>query len=147
MTYSSDPPPVVVDTSVAVALALHARPDVTAAWAGWIDTDRQLLGTAVSWAEIGNILLRKLHGDPAEAAGAVWSLERVGLETAEQGPAAVRYALDLAVRHRLSVQDATTLGLAIDTQGELATLNRDLARAAAGEGVMLALALPPAEVA
>ncbi len=40
-----------------------------------------------------------------------------------------------ADRHRLSVYDATYLWLAIDVDGELATFDRDLARAAAAEGV------------
>ena len=48
-------------------------------------------------------------------------------------------ALALAERHRLSVYDATYLWLAIDVDGELATFDRDLARAAAAEGVPLAL--------
>lgn len=45
----------------------------------------------------------------------------------------------LAERHRLSVDDASYLWLAIDVDGELATLDRDLARAAVAEGVALAL--------
>ena len=45
----------------------------------------------------------------------------------------------LAERHRLSVYDASYLWLAIDVDGELATHDRDLARAALAEGVALAL--------
>ena len=45
--------------------------------------------------------------------------------------------LELADRHRLSVYDAIYLDLALDVEAELATLDRDLARAAAAEGVPL----------
>jgi predicted nucleic acid-binding protein len=139
MTFAPDRPPVVVDASVAVALALHERQAVTAAWDGWIDEDRMLLATAVGWSEIGIALLHRLGGDPVEAALAVWSVQRAGLETADRGAAGVRFALGLAARHGLSVYDATYLWLAIDIDGELATLDQDLARAAEVEGVALAL--------
>ncbi len=139
MTVTHERPPVVVDASVAVALALRERQTVTAAWDQWIDEDRMLLATAVGWSEIGNALLHRLDGDPAEAALAVWSVQRAGLETADRGPAGVRFALDLAARHQLSVYDATYLWLAIDIEGELATLDVALARAAEAEGVALAL--------
>ena len=142
MTFTIDRPTVIVDASVAVALALHERPEVTARWDGWIDEDRTLLSTAIGWTEIGQALLRRLHGDPAEAALALWAVERAGLETADRGPAGVRFALDLAARHRLSVSDATYLWLALDIDAELATLDSDLAAAAEAEGVALAIPLP-----
>jgi hypothetical protein len=44
-------------------------------------------------------------------------------------------ALDLADRHRLTVYDALYLELAADVDAELATLDRDLTRAARAEGV------------
>jgi predicted nucleic acid-binding protein len=66
-------------------------------------------------------------------------LEPIGLETVDRSAPGVRMALALAERHRLSVYDATYLWLAIDVDGELATLDRALARAAVAEGVPLAL--------
>ena len=59
--------------------------------------------------------------------------------TARPARDTIRIALLLAERHHLSVYDATYLSLAIDVDGELATFDRDLARAARAEGVPLAL--------
>ena len=50
-------------------------------------------------------------------------------------------AVALAAQHGLSVYDATYLWLAMDVDGELATFDRDLARAATAEGVPLAIKL------
>jgi predicted nucleic acid-binding protein len=47
-------------------------------------------------------------------------------------------ALRLAEQHGLTVYDAAYLDLAIDVDAELATLDRDLARAAVAEGVAVA---------
>ncbi len=66
-------------------------------------------------------------------------LEGAGLEVADRGAAGIRMAMSLAARHRLSVYDATYLWLAIDTDGELATMDKALVRAAGAEGVPLAL--------
>jgi predicted nucleic acid-binding protein len=46
-------------------------------------------------------------------------------------------ALGLADRHRLTVHDSLYLQLAADVGGELATLDRDLVRAASAEGVLV----------
>jgi predicted nucleic acid-binding protein len=64
-------------------------------------------------------------------------LERIGIEPADRGAPGLHEAIILADRHRLSVNDAAYLWLAIDVDGELATLDRQLARAAAVEGVPL----------
>ncbi|MEO8468618.1 MAG: type II toxin-antitoxin system VapC family toxin [Chloroflexota bacterium] len=58
-----------------------------------------------------------------------------GVETTARGLAGLLGAIELAERHRLTVYDALYLDLALDVDGELATLDRDLARAAADEGV------------
>ena len=71
-------------------------------------------------------------------AGRIDLLAALGVETADRRPKGVVFALALAERHRLSVYDATYLCLAIDIDGELATLDRALARAAIAEGVPLA---------
>ena len=139
MTFSIAPAPVVIDASVAVDLALGDRPDLPAVLRRWITEDRMLLAPAVYWTEVGHALLRGSGRDSIGAARRLGSLESIGLQTADRGAPGVRMALSLAERHGLSVYDATYLWLAIDSDGELATFDRDLARAAAAEGVPLAL--------
>jgi predicted nucleic acid-binding protein len=59
------------------------------------------------------------------------------VEPADRGLPGLLGAVELADRHGLSVYDALYLDLALDIDGELATLDRDLAAAAAAEGVTL----------
>ena len=58
-----------------------------------------------------------------------------GVETADRGLPGLLGAVELAARHRLTVYDALYLDLAVDVDAELATLDRDLAAAAASEGL------------
>ena len=137
--FSAPPVPIVVDASASVDLALGERPDLPAAWRGWIEEDRLLLVPAAHWTEVGHALLRRTGRDAIAASRRMGQLEAVGLETADRGAAGVRMAMSLAERHDLSVYDATYLWLAIDVDGELATRDRALATAAEAEGVPLAL--------
>ena len=139
MTFGAAPAPVVIDASVAVDLALGEGTDVPAALRRWIAEDRMLLAPAVHWTEVGHAILRRSGWDSIEAARRLGPLEMIGLETADRGSPGVRVALALAERHRLSVYDATYLWLAIDVDGELATFDQALAKAAVAEGVPLAL--------
>jgi predicted nucleic acid-binding protein len=139
MTFAVAPVPVVIDASIAVDLAFGDGSDLPTALRRWIAEDRMLLAPAVYWTEVGHALLRRSGSDAIEAARRLGSLESIGLETADRSAPGVRMALSLAERHRLSVYDATYLRLAIDVDGELATLDRALARAAREEGVPLAL--------
>ena len=141
MTFAPDVAPVVVDASVAVELAVGRRPDVPTHWRAWLTADRLLLAPAVHWTEVGHALLRHSNQSASVAALRLDELIAAGVETADRGPGGVRMSLELAARHGLSVYDATYLWLAIDVDGELATLDRDLARAAAAEGVPLAINL------
>lgn len=139
MTFLIAPVPVVVDASVAVDLAIGEREETPDAVRTWIAEGRMLLAPAAAWTEIGHAILRRLDGDAIRATRRLEQVEATGLETADRGPAGVRAAMVLAERHRLSVYDATYLWLAIDVDGELATHDRDLARAALAEGVTLAI--------
>jgi predicted nucleic acid-binding protein len=58
-----------------------------------------------------------------------------GAETTDRGLPGLFGAIELADRHRLTVYDALYLDLALDVDGELATLDRDLIRAALREGL------------
>ena len=139
MSISIAPVPVIVDASVAVDLAIGERVDTPDAVRAWIAEGRMLLAPAAAWTEIGHAILRRLDGDAIRATRRLEQVEATGLETADRGPAGVRSAMVLAERHGLSVYDASYLWLAIDVDGELATHDRDLARAALAEGVTLAL--------
>ena len=139
MTFSMPPVPVVIDASVAVDLAIGERVETPDTVRAWIVEGRMLLAPATAWTEIGHAILRRLDGDAIRATRRLEQVEATGLETADRGPAGVRSAMLLAERHRLSVYDATYLWLAIDVDGELATHDRELARAALAEGVPLAL--------
>lgn len=134
-----DPVPVVVDASVAVELAIGDRVDVPIAWRTWLAEGRLVLAPAVHWTEVGHVLLRHAGRDAVEAVQRMTVLEGAGLEVADRGPAGIRMAMSLAARHQLSVYDATYLWLAIDIDGELATRDKALVRAAVAEGVPLAL--------
>jgi predicted nucleic acid-binding protein len=139
MSFAFEVPPVVVDASVAVELAIGRRPDVPIEWRAWLSADRMLLAPAVHWTEVGHALLRHASRSASVAALRLDGLIAAGVETADRGPDGVHAALELAARHGLSVYDATYLWLAIDVDGALATLDRDLAKAAEAEGVTLAI--------
>jgi predicted nucleic acid-binding protein len=130
------PVPVVVDASFAVAGILGDE-SVHASWERWIIEGRMLLAPPIIWSEVGNALLGRQKVPLAEVVAALQALEMAGLESADRGPLGVQLALDLAVRHRLSVYDASYLWLAVDVDGELATRDQALTRAALAEGVML----------
>lgn len=144
MTFTAAPVPVIVDASVAVDLAVGERPETPDAFSGWITQGRMLLAPAIAWTEIGHAILRRLDGDAIRASRRLARVHATGLEVADRGVTGVALAMALAERHRLSVYDATYLWLAIDVDGELATFDRALAKAATAEGVPLAIELPAA---
>lgn len=141
MSFAFEVPPVVIDASVAVELAVGQRHDVPVQWRTWLTADRMLLAPAIHWTEVGHALLRHANRSASVAALRLDGLIAAGIETADRGPDGVRAALELAARHGLSVYDATYLWLAIDVDGALATLDRELARAAEAEGVPLAITI------
>jgi predicted nucleic acid-binding protein len=79
--------------------------------------------------------LRGIGLEPDVAAQWLDRLYRSGFETADRGHAGLMATLRLASRHALTVYDAAYLELAIDVDGQLATLDRDLALAAVAEGI------------
>jgi predicted nucleic acid-binding protein len=139
MSVAVAPAPVVMDAAVTVDLAAGDRTGLPIILRRWIAEGRMLLAPAVHWTEVGHAILGRSGRDSIEAARWLGQLEATGIETADRGAPGVRMALALAERHDLSVYDATYLWLAIDVDGELATFDRDLARAAVAEGVPLAL--------
>lgn len=130
-------PPVVVDASFALEAILEGGPglELVETWA--VERRRRLV-PPLFWVETANVLLRHRGFEPGRAATTVAALARSGLETADRGLAGIADALEIAHRHGLSVYDAAYLQLAIDVEGELATLDGALARAAAAEGLEVA---------
>lgn len=145
MTSAADPftlarTPVIVDATVVVDMLAEADAEVAAAWRAWADEGRLRLAPAMLWYEIANALLRSRRLPLATVVALLEEFEASGLEVADRGPAGIRAAVDLADRHGLTVYDASYLWLAIDVDGDLATRDRALIRAAEAEDVPLALA-------
>jgi predicted nucleic acid-binding protein len=140
MTFLAPPAPIVVDASITVGAAMGEGPAsrVVASWQG---RNLMLLAPPLLWPETANALIRRHRLSAVDALQALRALEATGIEPADRGLGGVEAALVLADRHGLSVYDATYLWLAIDIDGELATLDADLARAAEAEGVALAIPL------
>ncbi|MEO8208815.1 MAG: type II toxin-antitoxin system VapC family toxin [Chloroflexota bacterium] len=138
MTFLAPLPPVVVDASIAVELVLDGTPGIRSAWESWIDQDRLILAPALFWLEVANALLRGQKLPASDVALRLDGLEAAGLETADRGAQGAREAIELAARHGLTVYDAAYLSLAIEVDGELATRDVALARAAMAAGVTVA---------
>ena len=63
------------------------------------------------------------------------ALFRAGVDVIDGGLPALVDAVDLAVRHELTVYDAAYLALALEVDADLATLDRSLVRAALAEDI------------
>lgn len=132
MGLSAAPYPIVMDASFAVD-GVGGDPRVTGALERWVDQGRMILVPAVFWPELANALFVRRRLTRAETAGALRAFRHAGVETADRGSAGVEDALDLADEHRLTVYDAMYLALVLDVEGELATRDLALARAATAE--------------
>ncbi len=115
---------------------LGGDPRWTSRWDEWQGSDAQLLAPPAFRHEVANALIR---GQRKPAAVAAVLLERLfgsGIDIA----LALRGLIEsgaLAERHGLTVYDAAYLQLALDTDGELATLDRALGTAARREGLVV----------
>jgi predicted nucleic acid-binding protein len=134
VTLLHGPRSVVVDASVAVDF-LKGDVTWTDRWTAWVEEGAMILAPLHAPAEVGNSLLRSVRLPRSEVALAIGRLWRSGIETADRGLPGLLEALDLADRHGLTVYDALYLQLALDVEAELATMDDDLRRAAAAEGV------------
>ena len=128
--------PVVVDASIVIGAATDESSAIATLDAVQM---RTLLAPPLIWVETANVLVKRKHFSVPDALFVLRSMERLGLESADRGLDGLVEAMALADKHGLSVYDATYLWLALDIGAELATLDRDLARAAAAEGVPLAI--------
>lgn len=136
MTFITSPAPVVVDASITVGAATGEGPAL-AVFDTLTGSGAMLLAPPLLWIETANSLTRAKRYSPVETTSVLRVLHDVGIESADRGEEGLAAAIGLADRHGLSVYDAIYLWLAIDVDGELATLDKPLARAAAAEGVAL----------
>jgi predicted nucleic acid-binding protein len=127
---------VVADASVAVRLLLGDAPWI-AAWRAWTAAGAMILVPAHFGHEVANALLRSARVGAPEAMAGLARLWRTGLSIADRGLGGLEGSVVLADRHGLSIYDAAYLDLAMDVDGELATLDGALRIAAESEGVPL----------
>jgi predicted nucleic acid-binding protein len=125
---------VVVDASAMVEV-LRAEPAWTERFMLWQESDSLLLAPAHFRAEMANALLRSVRLDPLDVTARLRQLFLAGVDVVDRGFIGIVEAVELAIRHRLSVYDAAYLALALDLDGELATTDRALATAARAEGI------------
>ena len=134
MTFGTAQQAVVLDASAAMAL-LAGDETWLGRWRSWTEADVMILAPGHFGVEVANALMRGAHLSALDASARLERLHATGIETADRGLAGLLGAIELAERHRLTVNDALYLDLALDVDGGLATLDRDLARAASDEGV------------
>jgi predicted nucleic acid-binding protein len=128
---------VVVDASVAVEL-LVGNDAWADRWGAWLDAGTLVLVPGHFGIEVANALLRGLRLTEADVVASLGRLWATGLEAADRGLQGLVGAVELAQRHGLTVYDAAYLDLALDVDGELATLDGALRQAGEAEGVVLA---------
>jgi predicted nucleic acid-binding protein len=87
--------------------------------------------------EVANALLRGVRADALGTIAMCGRLFSTGVAVADRGLSGLEGSVELAARHALTVYDAAYLDLALDVDGELATLDRPLQRAAEAEGVVV----------
>ncbi len=136
MTLTSGQVAVVVDASAMVEVLIGNE-----RWqdrlADWQAAGAVILAPAHFRVEIANALLRGVGLEPADAIARVRLLFAAGVDVADRGLSGAFDAVELADRHRLTVYDAAYLSLALDIDGELATEDKALIRAASAEGVRI----------
>ena len=136
MTFSIAAPPVIVDASATIEM-LSGDPVWTDIFKGWAAGDRMLLAPVHFMTEVANGLLRGRKLSVAEAIARLDHVVATGIQIADRGTGGLREAVTLAEQHGLTIYDALYLQLALDVDGELATLDKDLQRAAQSEEVSL----------
>lgn len=129
----SGPSTVVIDASVAVAIA-RREPDGAPAVAAinlWTRDGVRIVVPSHFWLEVTNTLQRRHRWGSAAVFEAIHELDRLAFETAEVDRPLLLSAIDLSERFGLSAYDAAYLALTDALGGTLFTLDRAL-RAAAG---------------
>jgi predicted nucleic acid-binding protein len=125
---------VVVDASTMVEVVI-GEPGWTERFVRWQESGALLVAPPHFRSELANALLRSVRLEPLDVIGRLQQLFLAGVDLIDRGFVGLFEAVELAARHGLSVYDASYLALAVDLEGELATLDRALAMAATAEGI------------
>jgi predicted nucleic acid-binding protein len=136
VSFSVAPRAIVVDASTAIELAL-GNEDWLARWRSWTDAADVLVVPAHFGHEVANALLLGVRLPARAAAATLERLFATGLEVIDRGVDGLTTSIHLAAEHRLTAYDAAYLDLAIELDGELATLDVALRDAAVAEGIPL----------
>ena len=134
MTFGYNLPPIVVDASAAIEF-LAGDPGWSDNFVEWAKSERALLAPVHFPAEVANGQLKGRRLAVTTIIGALDRLAAAGIETTDRGTRGLIESIALANQHSLTVYDALYLQLALDVDGELATLDADLRRAAMAEGL------------
>lgn len=129
------PPAAVVVDASAMVEALAGDADWLDRLGRWQDEGALILAPPHFPVEAANALLRGIRLEPADVIARVGELFEAGVGIADRGLPGLFDAIELADRHDLTAYDAAYLQLALELDGELATLDRALARAARTEGL------------
>jgi predicted nucleic acid-binding protein len=128
-------PPLVVDASFAIEALDGSSAAIELLRTSTADYAMKLV-PAHFWLETANALLHTRDSE-AQIVLDLTVLGAAGLETADRGRAGVADAIGLARKHKLTTYDAAYLQLALDVEGDLATFDRALSRAAKAERVVV----------
>lgn len=124
--------PVVIDASAAIALVLDepAGGWVEHSLRDWASIDRPTLVPNHFWLEVVNAIGRQARPSGDKVIAAVHRLDLFALQTMEVDRPLLLQVIDRVERFGLSSYDAAYLALAESVDGDLLTLDRQLATAA-----------------
>ena len=126
-------PPLIVDTSIAVAIVRGEPegPDAAAVISRRTRAGGRMVVPPHFWLEATNTLIRRRRWSGARILQAIHDLDDLGLETVGMERPLLILAMDTSERYGLTTYDAAYLALAISLDGSLMTLDRAL-RTSAG---------------
>lgn len=124
--------PVILDASVAIAVVREEpeAPLIRTMLRHWAVVGRTLIVPSVFWIEVVNALARGAMRSGADILRAVYELDELGIETVDFDRPHLLLTIDHVERYGLTAYDASYLAVAGRLDGEIATLDRRLARAA-----------------
>ncbi len=133
------PPPVIVDSSVAIAIVRDesGAEALRVAVDQWTVLGRPLLVPSLFWLEVVNALARGHRYRGLDVLHAVHELDELTITTIESDRAQVIKTIDLVERFGLTSYHASYLALAHLYGGDIATLDLELARAAGARAIVL----------
>ena len=129
--------PVVIDASVAIAIALR-EPRADSAIRtirGWSESRRERVVPNLFWYELVNGLGRRHGFSGQQLLDAIYQTERFGLRTINPDRGTLMLVVDRVERLGLSAYDALYLATAESLKADLATFDRQLAAAAGTRAV------------